>query len=359
MMMKMAGRKSPVTMKEVAQKAGVSLKTVSNVVNNFRFVSDQTREKVNKAIKELGYTVNATARNLRSGRHGLITLAVPDIRMPYFAELSTLVIAEAHKSGFHVLIRPTLYSRQSEIEALQKDVDSVSDGMIFSPLELGQKDIDLFHVDYPLVVVGERVTHGPIDYIGTENIESVKRATAYLIHTGCRHIAALGVHEGEENGTAFLRLQGYKEALEEAGLQLDPRYLALSEMWHRDDGYEAMNRLLDQGLPIDGVVAFNDMLASGAIHAIELKGLSIPDDISVIGFDNNDDSQYLTPPLSSVSPNLAAVARLSVATLVARINGQTPLLAGNDGHVNRIVTSSLVLRKSTKISESVSSQTII
>jgi DNA-binding LacI/PurR family transcriptional regulator len=358
-MVEMAPRKSRATMKEVAQKAGVSLKTVSNVVNDFRFVSDRTRAKVNQAIKELGYTVNTTARNLRSGQHGLITLAVPDIRMPYFAELSTLVIAEAHKSGFHVLIRPTLYSRESEIEALQKDVDSVSDGMIFSPLELGQKDIDLFRVDYPLVVIGERVTHGPIDYIGTENVESVKRATAYLIQTGCRHIAALGVHEGEENGTSFLRLQGYKEALEEAGLKLDSHYLVMSGMWHRDDGFRAMSRLLNQGLPIDGVVAFNDMLAAGAIHAIELRGFSIPHDISVIGFDNNDDSQYLTPPLSSVSPNLAAVARLSVATLVARIHGQTPPLAGSDGHVNRVVTSSLVLRKSTKASDSTSTQTIM
>jgi DNA-binding LacI/PurR family transcriptional regulator len=344
----MTAQKSRVTMKDVAQKAGVSLKTVSNVVNNFRFVSDQTRAKVNKTIKDLGYTVNTTARNLRSGRHGLITLAVPDIRMPYFAELSTLVIAEAHQSGFHVLIRPTLYSRQSEVEALQGDVNSVSDGMIFSPLELGQKDINLFRVDYPLVVIGERVTHGPIDYIGTENIESVKRATTYLIRSGCRHIVALGVHEGEKNGTAYLRLQGYIQALEEAGLQLNPRYLVPSEMWHRDDGFEAMSRLLDQGVKIDGVIAFNDMLAAGAIHAIELKGLSIPDDISVIGFDNNDDSQYLTPPLASVSPNLSAVARLSVATLIARIQGKTPSLAGQDGYVNRVVTSSLVLRKSAK-----------
>lgn len=348
----MAVRRGKVTMKDVAQRAGVSLKTVSNVVNNFKFVSDKTRSKVTKAINELGYTVNATARNLRSGRHGLITLAVPDIQMPYFAELSTLIILQAHKAGYHVLIRPTLYSRENEIGTLQGDTSSISDGMIFSPLQLSQKDIDLFDVDYPLVILGERVTKGPIDYVGTENIESVKRATTYLIRLGCRHIVALGVHIGETNGSAALRLKGYVEAIEEAGIPLDKHYFAPSKMWHRNDGYRIMSKMLDQGMKIDGVISFNDMMAAGAMQAIELRGLRIPEDISIIGFDNTDDSKYLTPPLTSVSPNLPAVARLSVATLIDRIEGKTPSLAGSDGYVNRIVTSSLVLRKSTRNQQS-------
>lgn len=337
-----------VTMKDVAIEAGVSPKTVSNVVNNFEFVSGSTREKVTRTINKLGYKVNVSARNLRLGRNGLITLAVPDLRMPYFAELSTLVIAEAHKVGLHVLIRPTLYSRENEIHLLRGDGSSISDGMIMSPLQLGPKDIDLFKTDFPLVVIGERVRSGPIDYIGTENIESVKRATIYLINAGCRRIAALGVHPGEKSGSAALRLKGYVEALEEVGLPVDRRLFVPSTMWHRDDGFRAMAQILDEGIAVDGVIAFNDMLASGAIHAIELHGLHVPDDISVIGFDNNDDSKYLMPPLTSISPNLSAVARLSVATLKARIEGKRPKLAGENGYVNRIVSSSLAVRKSTK-----------
>lgn len=336
------------TMKDVAQRAGVSVKTVSNVVNDYEFVSGTTRQKVNQAIEELGYVVNVPARNLRLGHTGMIALAIPDLTLPYFAQLSSLVIKEAKKLGLRVLVEPTLYSRQGELEALHGSQHSMIDGLIYSPLELGMGDVEQLNVSYPIVLLGERIFTHDVDHVATENVEGAKRATSYLIESGCRKIAVIGTHPGEELGSAALRLTGYKQALEEAGLPFDSRLTVPSRMWHRVDGESAMNELLDSGLVPDGVVAFNDMLAAGALHAIQMRGLKVPDDISVIGFDNSEDSQYLSPSLTSISPGLHDVAHLSVQVLKNRIDGVRPLGVESGEHVFRKVTSTLEIRNSTR-----------
>jgi DNA-binding LacI/PurR family transcriptional regulator len=341
-----SGGTKVVTMREVAKKAGVSIKTVSNVVNEYEYVSDVTRAKVTKAIDELGYTVNVSARNLRRGQTGVIALIIPDLQLPYFAQLSSLVIAEAKKVGLQVMVEPTLYSREGEISALHDGRNAMLDGVIFSPLELGQDDVDQLDVDYPLVLIGERIFTDTVDHVATENVEGAKRATNYLVQTGCRRIAVLGVHPGEKVGSAGLRFQGYKEVLEENGIDFDERLVAPARMWHRSDGVEAMNKLLDGGVKPDGVVALNDMLASGAMHAIQMRGMSIPDDISVIGFDNSDDSQYLSPALTTISPGLETVAMLSVRVLRNRIDGVAPF--GSSAPIFRKVPSTLVVRDSTR-----------
>lgn len=343
-----SGEQHVVTMREVAKAAGVSIKTVSNVVNDYEFVSDATRDKVNKAIAELGYTVNVSARNLRTGQTGIIALAIPDLAMPYFAQLSSLVIDEAKKLGMRVIVESTLYSREGEIDALHGSQQAMMDGLIFSPLELGPDDIDQLDVDYPLVLLGERIFTDMVDHIATENTEGAKRATAYLLQTGCRRIAVVGIHPGEEIGSASLRFRGYKEALDEAGVPFDESLVVPAGMWHRANGVRAMDELLDSGIRPDGVVALNDMLASGVMQSIQLHGLKVPDDISVIGFDNSDDSQYLTPALTSISPGLEAVARLAVKVLKDRIDGVAPFGAEQGTSVFRKVTSSLVVRQSTK-----------
>ena len=210
-----------VTMRDVAEDAGVSVKTVSNVVNNYQFVSARTRDKVMASIDKLGYTLNMTARNLRTGHTGIIGLAVPDLVMPYFAQLSSLVIGEAKKLGMRVIVEPTLYSREGELEALHGAQQAMLDGLIFSPLELGQDDVAELDVDYPLVLIGERIFTDTVDHVATENVEGAKRATKYLLQTGCRRLAVVGTHPGEQVGSAALRLQGYREALEEMGVPYD------------------------------------------------------------------------------------------------------------------------------------------
>ena len=206
------------------------------------------------------------------------------------------------------------------------------DGLIYSPLELGPDDAAEVEVDYPLVLIGERIFTDKVDHIATENVEGAKRATSYLLQTGCKRVAVVGVHPGEEVGSAALRFRGYREALEEAGVPFDPALVVPSIMWHRNDGVAAMNTLL----------------ASGVMHSIQMHDLRIPEDISVIGFDNSDDSQYLSPALTSIAPGLEAVARLSVRALKNRIDGQPPLEGDSTDPIFRKVSSTLVVRSSTR-----------
>ena len=248
-----------------------------------------------------------------------------------------------------MIVEPTLYSREGEIDALHGSQQTMIDGLIYSPLELDQDDVDQLKVDYPLVLIGERIFTDLVDHIATENVEGAKRATSYLLQTGCRRVAVVGVHPGEKVGSAALRYRGYREALEEAGVEFDERLVVSSGMWHRSDGVKAMNSLFDSGVIPDGVVALNDMLASGVMHAIQMHDYRIPEDISVIGFDNSDDSQYLSPALTSIDPGLEAVARLSVKVLKERIDGREPNGEHPGRKVFRKVSSSLVMRQSTKL----------
>ena len=166
------------TLHDVAKLAGVSIKTVSNVINDYPHVRPTTRVRVEDAITELGYTPNLTARNLRSGRTGAIALAVPDLGLAYFAELAAEVIAEAEKAGIVVLVEQTGADRDRELSLLRSSQRKLTDGLIFSPLGMSQDDVARLDVPYPLVVLGERVFDAPADHVTMQNVAAAKAATA-------------------------------------------------------------------------------------------------------------------------------------------------------------------------------------
>ena len=210
-----------VTLHDVARVAGVSIKTVSNVINAYPHIRPATKERVEAAIAELGYTPNLTARSLRSGRSGAIALAVPDLSLAYFAELAASVIAVAEASGLVVLVEQTGADPTRERELLRSPRLKMTDGLLFSPLGLGQDDVGVLDVDYPLVLLGERIFDGPVDHVTMQNVAAARAATEHLIVSGRRRIAIVGAHEGEVIGSAGLRLRGYREALAAHGIEYD------------------------------------------------------------------------------------------------------------------------------------------
>ncbi|GAB4084526.1 LacI family DNA-binding transcriptional regulator [Myceligenerans cantabricum] len=331
-----------VTMQDVAARAGVSIKTVSNVVNGYPHIRASTRERVEEAIGHLGYRINETARSLRTRRTDMITLAVPELSLPYFAELADSVIRAADARGLTVLIEQTSHGRDREVDVLTGRRRNMTDGLIFSPLELGPEDLELFDVDFPLVVLGERVFGAPADHVTMNNVAAAKAATMHLASLGRRRIAVIGGHEGEQVGSAALRTTGYREGLAEAGLPYDPALVAEAGLWHRSTGAEAMGRLLDEGIEVDGVFALNDALALGALHALHARRMDVPRDVAVIGFDDIDDARYSVPTLSSVAPGRAQIAETAVELLAARISG------GETGPFRRVVPDSRIVgREST------------
>ena len=307
------------TLHDVARIAGVSIKTVSNVIHDYPHIRPATRAKVEDAIAELGYTPNLTARNLRSGRTGAIALAVPDLALSYFGELAAEVIAEAEKAGVVVLIEQTGGDRRRELELLGSARLKLTDGLIFSALGMGQEDVASLGVDYPLVLLGERIFDGPVDHVTMQNVEGARAATEYLLASGRRRIAVVGAHEHEVIGSAGLRLRGYREALEAAGIPYDDDIVAYTTLWHRAYGARAMRDLLDRGVQFDAVFGLNDTLALGAMRTMQEAGIHVPDDVSVVGWDDLDEAQYSIPSLTTVDPGRGWIARTAVQTLLKRI----------------------------------------
>lgn len=307
------------TMHDVAALAGVSIKTVSNVINGYQYIRPTTRERVETAIGELGYRVNVAARNLRQGRTGMIGLALPELSLPYFAELADSVIRAADEVGLTVLIEQTGAVRERELEVLTGERRHLTDGLLFSPLALGPQDTAALSVDYPLVLLGERIFGGPADHVTMANVDGGRAATEHLLALGRRRIALVGAHPGETVGSAGLREQGYRQALEAAGVPVDPALIGEAGLWHRSTGADAMRRILDAGTEVDAVFAMNDAMALGVLHVLHDRRISVPDQVAVIGFDDIDDSAYSAPTLSTVSPGREQIARTAVEMVRDRI----------------------------------------
>lgn len=309
------------TLKDVALRAGVSVRTVSNVVNNYVYVAEETRTRVQAAIDELGYRPNLLARNLKLGRSGIIGLVVPELDVPYFAELARLVVQEARAAGYTVLIDQTDGDERRELELVTEDPRGVSfDGMIVSPLSLTVEQFEARRTTAPVLLLGERLfTTAGADHVAIDNVAAAREATAHLISLGRTRIAAVGVQEG--GGTATLRTRGYREAFAQAGLPVDESLMIPTRFYHRADGATAMARLLDLPEPPDAVFAFSDLLALGALRVALHRGLAVPRDVAIVGFDDIEDGRYSTPTLTTIAPDKAEIARAAVRQIVARIDG--------------------------------------
>lgn len=310
------------TMHDVSRLAGVSIKTVSNVINDYPYVRDETRQRVLDAIATLGYTPNLSARSLRSGRTNVISLIIPELRNAYFAELADAVMKAAAARGLSVLIEQFGNERESELSVLQKPRGQMVDGVLYSVLALDEGDRDTIGgIPTPLVLLGDRIFNGPKDHVTMQNAEGARAATEHLLAGGRRRIVALGAHPGEVIGSAGLRLAGYREALAAHGVEYDERLAIPVGTWHRRDGAEAMRAFLALGLPFDGVVAFNDTLALGALRVLQEAGLHVPEDVAVIGYDDIDETQYSMPALSTIDPGRDEIAQTAVDLLIERIEG--------------------------------------
>jgi DNA-binding LacI/PurR family transcriptional regulator len=329
------------TLKDVARLAGVSVKTVSNVVNGYEFVKPDNRRRVEEALATTGYRPNIGARNLRRGRTGSLALMLPELSIPYFGELAGLVLQAAQKHEWNVLIEQTLGTRDRERATLAALGPHMIDGAIVSPEALHANDFDQLDAGIPVVMLGEHAVDVPIDHVGIDNVLAAHVATEHLISLGRRRIAAIGAHP--HRGTAAQRLEGYRAALTSAGLPVLADLIAPALNYHRRDGAEAMAYLLSLPEPPDAVFCFNDLLAIGALRAAAERGFRVPGDVAIVGFDNNEESAYSLPSLTSIAPDKAAIAGSAVDLVRRRIAG------GQDLPTEDVQTPfSLEIRESTR-----------
>lgn len=313
------------SLKDVAARAGVSVRTVSNVVNNSAPVAEATRRRVQEAVDELGYRPNLAARSLRAGRTGIIGLLIPELHSPYFGELAGLLVDAAQRRSWTVLIDQTHGSAEGERRLLRGTGGRVVDGLIISPWALEPAELQRHAGTTPMVLLGERDPDHVADHVAVDNVRAAEEATAHLLALGRRRIAAVGLQPQLHNGTAEQRLAGYRRALEVAGIAPDPALEADVATLHRDEGARAMRHLLDGPTTPDAVFAFSDELALGALHTALGRGVRVPEDLAVIGFDDIEDGRYGTPTLSTISPDKAQIAERALQCLADRIGSRTGL----------------------------------
>ncbi|MFD5897706.1 MULTISPECIES: LacI family DNA-binding transcriptional regulator [unclassified Streptomyces] len=306
-------------LKDVAARAGVSVRTVSNVVNGTAAVAEDTRRHVQGVLDEMGYRPNLAARNLRGGRTGLIGLAIPELASPYFGPLAGLLVEAAQRRSWTVIIDQTHGDARAELRLLDPARGRVVDGLIISPWTLSATELSTAARSIPAVLLGERHPQGLVDRVAVDNVGAADQATTHLLRSGRRRVAALGLQSHLHNGTAEQRRAGYRRALAREGLPADPLLEAEVRALHRADGARAMADLLDRGAAPDAVFAFSDELALGAMHTARLRGMRVPEQIAFVGFDDIEDGLYANPALSTVAPDKEQIAERALQCLADRI----------------------------------------
>ncbi|GAC1405633.1 MAG: LacI family DNA-binding transcriptional regulator [Chloroflexota bacterium] len=318
-----------VTLRDVALRAGVSIKTVSNVVNDYPAVSTQMRTRVQAALDELDYHPNLSARQLRRSHVGVVALAIPDLSNAYFSDIGNAVIAAARDRGYTVLIDHTGGDRAQELLVVNGLRPHLIDGVIASPQKLDAADLQSVQGRVPILLLGERLRDTPWDHVMINNVAAARTAALHLVSLGRQRVAAIGVPKDEVGETSHLRLQGLVEGLRQAGLSVDPNLLVPAAglrrsdgaLAHRADGAHAIRRLLALDDPPDAVFCFNDLLALRAIRALHDTQYRVPDDVAVIGFDDLEEGLYATPSLTTIAPSKEEIGQLAVSLLIDRIQG--------------------------------------
>ena len=333
-----------VTIKDVAKKAGVSPSTVSRALSGNGPVKESTRKKVLDAVKLLDYRPNFLAQGLKEGKTKTIGLIIPNIRNPIYPAVARGVEDAAKKFGYTVILCNTDEDVDTEKEYIQKLQKRWVVGIIIAPASNENEHIvKLQNENFPIVVIVRNV-----DFLSNaviiDNYRAAYDAVSYLIRTGHRRIAIV---KGNQQLALYReRFRGYKQALLDAGIPVVEELIAGDDsdsvQWTLD-GYNAINCLFSQNIEFDAVFATTDLRAIGAIRAIKDHGYKVPEDISVIGFDNLEFSSLIDPPLSTVSQPLYDIGMRAVNKLIPLIDNKTvtePTI--------EIMLSELIIRKSTK-----------
>lgn len=288
-----------VTIKDVARRAGVSVTTVSRVLNNSPHpISPETRRKVLEAVAELGFCPNAAARSLQLNETRTIGLMLPDVANPYYSGIVRGIEDVAHHEGYTIILCNTDRSRERTLKYLRVLREKRVDGVIFmggGVVEDAKEDRFFQQEDIPTVVIGRH--SGPFPSVQIDNSEAAKRAVLHLMARGYRHIACIA---GPPSSTTTRdRLAGYYQALAENGLEHDPLWVVYAD-FTPGGGYKAVQELLKRRPRPTALFVHNDLMAVGAIKALAEEGLVIPKEIAIVGFDDIPLASYVIPTLTTV-----------------------------------------------------------
>lgn len=308
-----------VKMSDVAKYTNVSTATVSRVLSNVANVSDETRNKVLEAINILGYRPNRLASNFRKSSAHTVLALIPDITNPFFSEVVKGLEKVAAERGYHVLLGDTGNSLIIERDLMELVREQVVDGVILATARVTNEEIQKQGRDLPIVVACEYFDEVSIPTVSIDNVVASREATQYLIDYGHRRIAFIS---GRFNILLNRdRIRGYRQALEYNGIPVDESLIQEGD-WTMESGMNAMSRLLAMAPLPTAVFAASDEMAVGAMKSLKAKGLRIPDDISVIGFDDISISKMVEPELTTVHQPKLELGEVAIHMLLNIIEGK-------------------------------------
>jgi LacI family transcriptional regulator len=309
------------TIRDIADLAGVSIATVSRVLNDRPDVAPGTRENVLQVVREHGFSTNRGARGLSSGRTGMIGLTLPLVADAYFGPMLSGAAEALYESDMRIVLAPTLHEHDREVSLLERLMRGTTDGAILMlPEESADELRMLQRQGFPFVVVDPREQPPDgIPCVAAMHAAGAKAATEHLLELGHRRIGALAGTEGWY--ATDERLLGFRAALAGKGILLDPDLVVYSD-WRTPRGTEAAEQLLSLPDPPTAIFGFNDNVAIGVLNAARERGLSVPGDLSVVGFDDTAQASIVTPQLTSVSQPLAEMGRMGVSLLIRILEGQ-------------------------------------
>ena len=305
------------TSQDVAKKAGVSVATVSRVLNGSPLVTESVQHKVLHAVKELNYQPNRTAQRLRAGRSQVIGLIISDIQNPFFTAVVRGIEDVAYRDGYSLILCNS--DEDPEKEKLYINVmrsEEVAGVILASASEAAPQVDDLITYNIPVVAVDRQIADKQIDSVLAANIEGAREAVAYLIKLGHRHIGFVGLPLTHTPGKE--RYEGYSLALREHNLKLSTDLVCIADA-KQQGGYEHTRDLLANQPHITALFVANNLMTLGALNAIRERGLKIPDEISVIGFDDMPWASLQQPPLTAVAQPTYELGQRAAELLLGRL----------------------------------------
>jgi len=327
------------TIKDVAHRAQVSVTTVSHVINGTRFVSDEARSRVVDSIEVLKYVPSALARSLKNNRTHTVGVMIPNSSNPYFAEIIRGIEDSCFNAGFNVILCNSDDNPRKQGQYIRVLMEKQVDGLIVLSSG-GDEELGVFlrEANMPQVLVDREVAHLAADLVEVNHELGGSLATRHLLELGHRHIAC--ITGPLALSSAQQRLQGYRKALLEAGVTVDRGYEVTGDFTSAQ-GFAAMHSLLALPKKPTAVFACNDLMAFGALSAAASAGLRVPDDISVIGFDDIALAAFASPSLTTIAQPKHELGELAARLLLDRI-------AQPDGaHRCEVLQPTLCLRRST------------
>ena len=314
------GHATAVTMADVARVAGVSKATVSRVINSHVQVDPLLAEAVRRTVRELNYRPSRVARSLRTRQSRVWALIISDVRNSFFTDMVKGVEEIAYEAGYSLVLCNAEEDPAKEASYLELAIAENVAGVILTPEGTATNIAPLIDLGIPVVLADRTLAQPDVDSVAVNNVVGARAAVGHLVSGGYERIACITGPLSKTTGSE--RYDGYREALEVAGIPVDKALVRIAD-FKEAGGHRAMEELLKLGEPPDAVFVANNVMTIGALRAISKAGLEIPDDIAVIGFDDMSWASLLRPPLTTVAQPTYDLGVETGRLLVSRLAGYT------------------------------------